>query len=610
MLVDRRNLPTSAGVCAPLRGRQVFIFVAAIGVLFVGLCTTRVSWFDYISVTYEIPELDGNVKQSRSLSRKLTLRTILVEEIEETSVGGVEVGVIHTGHEKESRPATRTKGREPPPTINTTDEDSAAAESGWGPFAALEWLASNNSSNLAIDRCDWLWNEFEQHTSWMPSAKRAERYEHQATGVSSYYRATSHIFWVDFVLGNWSRALLWSQVDGIDDWDEYSTYTWVSGDQHLFNFGTWKNRHGDVVYGMNDFDEGAVHDFQVDVTRLAVSIYDQMLVGLGSDEKRVDSARRVLRGFLDSYVKTVRSFVGNEDALITDLTPETAMGSVKAFLEGIRDDADQYSRANQVAKYAKYRDGEWRFKKGTMEKPKHKLVEISPDLETSIRLAFSATEYGGSLLKFGWSLKGRWDEEYYEVLDVAARVGSGVGSYGVDRYYVLIRGENVGDDPTESGPFILDVKHQPPGSFRHAVLPSDAAWYDKHFAHAAARVTEAQRQLTAFTDPFTGWVLIDDKPFTVRDRSPWKESFDLGTLDDEDAFLEFVVQLGITTATSHVRGNVAEAPGDFKNVIDTLMSDKDLLDAWSTAVIDLTSLYYEQVLVDFECFQSRVHQDN
>ena len=48
-----------------------------------------------------------------------------------------------------------------------------------------------------------------------------------------------------------------------------STWTWITGDQHLSNFGAWRNRAGEVVFSDNDFDEAAIYDFHIDVLRIA-----------------------------------------------------------------------------------------------------------------------------------------------------------------------------------------------------------------------------------------------------------------------------------------------------------------------------------------------------
>ena len=43
------------------------------------------------------------------------------------------------------------------------------------------------------------------------------------------------------------------------------------GDVHVENFGTWRDREGRLVWGVNDFDEGAVTPYAFDLIRLAAS---------------------------------------------------------------------------------------------------------------------------------------------------------------------------------------------------------------------------------------------------------------------------------------------------------------------------------------------------
>jgi uncharacterized protein (DUF2252 family) len=318
---------------------------------------------------------------------------------------------------------------------------------------------------------------------------------------------------------------------------------------------------------------------------------------MGNEEAVV----RVLHRFLEEYVATVRGYVGNEHALTADLTLETATGSLRDFLQSLEDDKD-YSRESQIKKYATLdKEGRWRLDAGTIKKPKHKLVELDAETKVKVQAAFSGTQYGATMNRFvGF---GKWREESFQVLDVAARVNTGVGSFGVDRYFVLVACGSC----NQVGMVILDVKYQPPGSFRDVLSPSDSAWFDHYFPHAGSRVTEAHRRLTAFTDPWTGWILLDDdRPFTVRERSPWKEDFELDLLRTESSLIGFVHQLAISVATSHVRGNVADAPDDFKNTIEQRLGDTMNFQTWSDIVIDTAAAYHAQVQTDFECFRSRV----
>jgi uncharacterized protein (DUF2252 family) len=84
-------------------------------------------------------------------------------------------------------------------------------------------------------------------------------YAIQSADANVFYRATACIFWEDFVTNDWDDGVLkglnGKLVDGTPLADK-STWTWVTGDQHLSNFGARRNRHGKVVFSVNDFDEG------------------------------------------------------------------------------------------------------------------------------------------------------------------------------------------------------------------------------------------------------------------------------------------------------------------------------------------------------------------
>ena len=107
---------------------------------------------------------------------------------------------------------------------------------------------------------------------------------------------------------------------------------------------------------------------------------------------------------------------------------------------------------------------------------------------------------------------------------------------------------------------ILDVKYAPRSVSAQVLTGFDARWYRQLFPNEARsrrilgafwaqsrcnldstsapprpplqaeRTAEAQRHLTSYTDPFTGWVHINGSAYSVRQRSAWKASFDLGTL--------------------------------------------------------------------------------
>jgi hypothetical protein len=122
---------------------------------------------------------------------------------------------------------------------------------------------------------------------------------------------------------------------------------------------------------------------------------------------------------------------------------------------------------------------------------------------------------------------------------------------------------------------ILDVTYEPEPTVAKVLDADDTAWYHVLFRNEANRAVEAQRRLTSYADPYTGWVLINGNAFVVRQNSPWKDSPDLDDITDLDDLIGFIEMVAIATATSHTRGMRALAPGEFKHVIASIFQHKD-----------------------------------
>jgi uncharacterized protein (DUF2252 family) len=492
----------------------------------------------------------------------------------------------------------------------------------------------------AISRCEWVMDQFHQRDLGSPPDDLRQRYLAQSVDLNIFYRATAHLFWQDFGKGAWGANLTGSFLlddDTVEDDNSHSTstamrlngaplvyknlWTWITGDQHLSNFGAWLNRHGDIVFGVNDFDEAAIFDFQIDILRIAVSIGSHAITN-GFSKRQVN---RALDLFAMNYINTVLEYVDNEDALLFELTPDTATSSdLKEFLQKTR---DKNSSGKQMTKFTVKAPthGGRHFIKGPVNTPHPDtaLASVPQKVEEQLRREFTRNKYGASMMKLGWAVM-PWNDDYFTVLDIAERVGSGIGSFGVDRYYVLLKGHDglLLGDGDDGKAVILDVKYQPPSAVSRVLTEEEAAWYHDLFPNEAARVVEAQRRLTSYTDPYTGWITITtplpsndttspplyyERPYTVRQRSPWKNSPDFDTLTNADDFYEFMIEIAKSTATSHVRGSVAKAPAEFKHVIATVLAKKDKQQEWSKLVTRVAHAYRAQVELDFICFRDYVH---
>ena len=84
------------------------------------------------------------------------------------------------------------------------------------------------------------------------------------------------------------------------------------GDLHASNFGTWRDAKGDLIWGINDFDEAVPLPYTQDLIRLATS------VELAAATERLklsltEACAAILEGYRESLEKGGKAFVIDED---------------------------------------------------------------------------------------------------------------------------------------------------------------------------------------------------------------------------------------------------------------------------------------------------------
>ena len=210
-------------------------------------------------------------------------------------------------------------------------------------------------------RCDKVIELITEHDVGKPKEVLAQRYKAFVADAGSFYRGTAPLFWHDFVkewgIFNLTHLGIQSKIHDNAPLQRTSTYTWVTGDQHLNNFGAWQNRHGDIVFGVNDFDEAIIYDFQMDVWRLGVSVYSQAIYN-GLEEEEASAAVLTM---CDSYVSTIEGYIGNEEAALFEISDTTATGPLSTWLREVR--ANQ-THHKMLTKYTEIgADGKRKFKR-------------------------------------------------------------------------------------------------------------------------------------------------------------------------------------------------------------------------------------------------------
>ncbi len=362
----------------------------------------------------------------------------------------------------------------------------------------------------------------EEWNAGISAEDREAKYCKMADSAFGFFRGTSHLFWEDL-----------AYHPRIADFGNRNTITWITGDQHIENFGVFDDSRGEVVFSLNDFDDAVIADYQYDVWRTAISIVlaaEQF--GVLTDDEQAE----VIEGFAEAYLDAIARFSDTDDALDAIFSADNTRGVLRDFIEHVE---ETRGRDRKLRRWTELEDGERVF-----DVSRDNLTEVTEEEEAAIRAAMAG--YLDSLAGEGADL----DEDYFEIKSIARRLGAGTGSLGADRYYLLIEGatDSLDDDR------ILDVKEQfAPAPYRY-FSAEHRELYDRTFTSHAQRHAHAYRALERHVDPHLGWMELDGISFSVRERTAYRRTLDTESLRDVDEYLEMAAYWGEILAAGHARG--------------------------------------------------------
>lgn len=415
----------------------------------------------------------------------------------------------------------------------------------------------------------------ETFNAGLSTANRTAKYCKMIEAPFAFFRGTNHLFWSD--LAGDPRFL---------DFGGAQTWIWLQGDLHADNFGAFDDDDGQVVYDLNDFDETVIADYQWDVWRMAVSI---ALIADQNGGLSATALDNVLDLFSESYLDTIASYRGNDQELGRQFTRGNTYGLLDDFLAAVE---SENSRTAMLDEWTVLSGGVRIFKLAHPE-----LDPVSATVRSQIvaQMPSYITTTAGNL----GTVSG-----YFKVKDVAVRLDAGLGSLGTPRYYVLVEGTST----SQSNDRILDIKRQgAPAAYPH-LSTGQRALLDRAAANHAARAVEGYRALVADADDHLGRMTLSDGVYSVRERSPYKDTLASEDLDTETRLGNLAEQWGAILATSHSRSDQdyrADIIGySFDAQVDTLTDG--LHDEFRALVRDVAREYAQQVQADHVTFASYV----
>ena len=133
---------------------------------------------------------------------------------------------------------------------------------------------------------------------------------------------------------------------------------------------------------------------------------------------------------------------------------------------------------------------------------------------------------------------------FYDVKDVVASTGFGIGSAGLPAYNVLIEGFN----QALENDIVLSMKQGNRPAASRVVTDKRVRDFFEHDGH---RTVVSQRALQAHTDQFLGWTTIDGTGFVVSELSPYELDLDWSDITEPDEMAPLLEDLGRATAKVH-----------------------------------------------------------
>jgi len=366
------------------------------------------------------------------------------------------------------------------------------------------------------------------------------KYEAMAQNAFRFYRGTCHLFYED--LSNAAPLPL-------------SPVTWICGDLHIENYGSYKGDNKLVYFDMNDFDEALLAPAAYELARMITSIF------ISFDALDIEAEKALKMAQL--YLKTYSATLAKGKAISID--PRTAKGIVCDFLTA----ADKSTEKELL-------------KKITVIKKKKLMLSLENEhhfkLDKKLRqeLAAHVNE---------WIANSNDGPYNYQVKGVIFRM-AGTGSLGVKRYLFLLKSTT-----TKNKYLLVDMKQAEPSSVQPYVDVQQLQWETE-----AERVITIQKRMQNVSSSLLSTTVFRGDAYVIQQLQPVKDTFDFNLLKDEYRDIYQVIDdMAALAASAQLRSGGIQG----SSIIDDL-SAFGKSDEWQEAIIDYCTKYARKIKLDYQ----------
>lgn len=266
----------------------------------------------------------------------------------------------------------------------------------------------------------------------------AGKYARMAAHPYDFFRGTVPLSWHDYQNNRFGLAESGFALDG--------PLAPVLGDPHPENFGTLLGADGELALEPNDFDGSDFAPYLWDLRRLVTGMaLAARLTNLddpAAHEITARAARAIARAAAEAYAQAIIAL--SKGAERTRMTQGDGDPTLDDLFERAREDlADR----TELAELTTLDQGQRRLRRGVLDPadPAERYLDLPP---------WALAALPNTLSEYRRSLVNPPESAYFNVLDAARAVGSGVASWARVRVILLVRGPT--DDPGDD--VMLELK--------------------------------------------------------------------------------------------------------------------------------------------------------
>ena len=370
------------------------------------------------------------------------------------------------------------------------------------------------------------------------------KYKAMAQNVFVFFRGTCHLFYEDL-----------SAAKELPP----SPLTWICGDLHPENFGSFKGDDRQEYFDLNDFDEAMLAPAAWELVRMVTSIF----VAFESLGLKEEEALRVARLFLETYTAVLK----NGKALSID--SRTAAGVVEDFLNTVKK-RKQKELLKQLAvlKNEKF--------KALLLDNRHLAIEEGLKQELIAHISGLIKDHSFSA-------------DNFKVLDVVFRI-AGTGSLGVKRYLFLLKNLD-----TKGKYLFLDMKQARPSSLKPYIKTSQPEWKSD-----AVRIISIQKRMQNVSPALLHCTVFKNETFVLKQMQPVADKINFVLLKDHYTEINKVAtDMAMLTASAQLRSSGRQGSAIADDLVAFGGNNR-----WGESMIKYAQQYVRQVNNDYTAFIS------